>query len=118
MAPRKSQRASKPTTIWEEKKAPSAALNPKITAQNARTKPETALKPIATGPLSDSMKFDHGHLRELPDYSLPLILLRKPSESIATGLSILETFQLFFMQAMVAIIVVATNGYAARVHQN
>jgi hypothetical protein len=96
MAPRKSQRAPKPITVWKEKQAPPAALDPKITAQNARTKPETALEPIPTGPLPDSTKFDYGHLRELPDYSPPLILLRKPSESIATGLSILQTFQLFF----------------------
>jgi hypothetical protein len=118
VAPRKSQRASKPATIWEEKQAPPAALDPKNNSSNARTKPETALKPIPTGPLLDSTKFDRGHLRELPDYSPPLILLRKPSESIATCLSILETFQLFVTQAMVAIIVVVTNGYAASVHQN
>jgi Transposase IS4 len=99
-------------------KSPFCSSRSKVTAQNARTKPETALKPIPTGPLPDTTKFDHGHLRELPDFSPPLILLRKPSESIATGLSILETFQLFFTQAMVAIIVVATNGYAARARQN
>jgi hypothetical protein len=92
MAPRKSQRAPKPVTIWEEKEASSTALDPKITAQNARTKPETALEPIPTSPLPESTKFDYGHLRELPDYSPPLILLRKLSESIATGLSVLETF--------------------------
>jgi hypothetical protein len=97
MAPRKSQRASKPVTIWEEKETPPTALDPKITAQNARTKPETALEPIPTGPLPESTKFDYGHLRELPNYSPLLILLLKPSESIATGLSILETFQLFFI---------------------
>jgi hypothetical protein len=75
MAPRKSQRASKSTTIWEEKKAPSAALDPKMTAQNAQKKPETALKPISTGPLSDSTKFNHGHLYKLSNYSLLLVLL-------------------------------------------
>jgi hypothetical protein len=31
MTPRKSQRARKPVTIWEEKKAPSPASDPKIT---------------------------------------------------------------------------------------
>lgn len=36
MTPRKSQQAPKPKTIWEEKKAPSAALDPKLTVETAR----------------------------------------------------------------------------------
>ena len=114
MTPRRSQRAPVPITIWEEKKAPPAASDPKITEKTARNQPETALKPIAIGPLPKSTKFDNGHLRELPDYHPPLNLRSKPSKSIATGLSTLQTFQLFFTQAMVDIIVLATNAYAAR----
>jgi hypothetical protein len=118
MAPRRSQRAPKPITIWEEKQAPSAALDPKLTAQTARTNPETALEPVAVGPLPASTKLDHGHLPELPTYHPPLNLRYKPSKSIATGLSVLQAFKLFFTQAMVDLIVIATNIYAARASPN
>jgi Transposase IS4 len=115
---RRSQRAPKPVTIWEEKKAPSAGSDPKLTAQTARNRPETALKPLPTGPLPESTKFDHDRLPELSIYHPPLDLRRKPSESIATGLSILQTFQLFFPQALVDMIIFATNAYANRRRQN
>jgi Transposase IS4 len=118
MLQRKSQRAPKPITIWEEKKAPPPALYPKIIAENARTKPETALKPVPTGSLPESTKFEHGHLPELPNYDPPLQLRSKPSQAIATGLNILETFQLLFTQAMVDIMVLATNSYARRARRN
>jgi Transposase IS4 len=51
MLPRKSQRRPKPITIWEEKKAPPAASDPKLGSETARNKPETALKPVAVEPL-------------------------------------------------------------------
>jgi hypothetical protein len=74
MTLRKSQRKPKPRTIWEEKKAPSAASDPKITQKTARTVEKTALKPIATGPLSDNIGFDESDLPELPIYRPPLNL--------------------------------------------
>jgi hypothetical protein len=114
MTPRKSGRVSKPITIWEEKKAPPAASDLKITEKTARNRPETALEPIPIGQLPESTKFNYGRLPELPDYHPLLDLRSKPSESIATGLSILQTFLLFFTQAIVDIIVVATNAYTTR----
>jgi hypothetical protein len=113
MPPRKSQRALKPLTKWEEKKAPSAASDPKLTAQTDRMNPQTALKPLPIGPLPESTKLDDGHLRELPDYHPSLDLRYKPSQSIATGLSVIQMFLLFFTQPMVDMIVLATNAYAA-----
>jgi hypothetical protein len=89
MTPRKSQRAPKPITVWEEKKAPPAALDLKITEKTARNRSETALKPVSVGPLPESTKFDHGHLPILPKYYPPLDLRSKPSKSTAIGLSIL-----------------------------
>jgi hypothetical protein len=114
MSPRKSQRAPKPITVWEEKKAPPTASDPKITEKTARNRSETALKPVPVGPPPESTKFDHGHLPTLSEYHPPLNLRSKPFKSTATGLSILQTFQLFFTQAIVDIIVIATNIYAAR----
>jgi hypothetical protein len=52
-----------------------AAVDPRITAQNSRTNLKTALDPIPTGPLPESTRFNDGHLRELPVYSPPFILL-------------------------------------------
>lgn len=95
-------------------KAPPAASDPKITEKTARNRPETALEPIPINQLSESTKFNYGRLPELPDYHLLLDLRSKPFEPIATGLSILQTFLLFFTQAIVDIIVVATNAYTAR----
>jgi hypothetical protein len=67
MTPRKSQRAPKPITIWEEKKAPPAASNLKVTEKTAQNQSETALKPVPVRPLPESTKFDHGHLPTLPE---------------------------------------------------
>jgi hypothetical protein len=78
MATRKSQRAPAPITIWEEKKAPSAASDPKITKKTARNRPESALKAVIAGPLPESTKFDNGTLQEL-DYHPPLNLRSKSS---------------------------------------
>jgi hypothetical protein len=49
---RRSQPKPMPKTPWEEKGAPSAARDPKITEENGRTKLKTALKPIIVGRLS------------------------------------------------------------------
>jgi hypothetical protein len=66
MAPRKAHLVRKARTIWEQKGAPSAAKDPKITKKTARTAEKKALKPIATGPLSKIVDFDADHLLELP----------------------------------------------------
>jgi hypothetical protein len=109
MMSRRSQRTPRPKTIWEEKGAPSAARDPKITKKAAQTEKKTALKPIATGPLPG---LDEKCLPELPTYKPPLELHFEPSESLATGLSELHTFQRLLMPANVDIIVEATNSYA------
>ena len=118
MTPRKSQRARKPITIWEEKKAPPAASDAKITEKTARNRPETALRPVATGPLPEAIKLDEFHLPDLPTYDPPLKLHYKPSESNATGLSKLQIFKKLFPQAVVDIIVEATNSYAENAREN
>jgi Transposase IS4 len=112
MTPRKSQRARKPVTIWEEKKAPSPASDPKITKKIARDRPETALRPVATGPLPAASELDEKHLPDLPTYEPPLKLRYEPSESSSTDLSELQTFKKLFPQAVVDIIVDTTNSYA------
>jgi hypothetical protein len=71
---RRSKRKAKPKTIWEEKGAPSAASDSKITKKNARTEPKTALKPIPIGRLQDAVELDEKSLPELPTYKPPLEL--------------------------------------------
>jgi hypothetical protein len=73
------------------------------------------LKPIATGFLPE---LDESNLPELPTYEPPLQLQFQPSESLATGLSELETFQELLTPAIVDIIVEATNSYAANARPN
>jgi hypothetical protein len=82
-----------PKTIWEEKNAPSAALDPKITKQTARTEQKTALKPIAIGPFPETVELDEKDLPELSTYEPPLNLQYQASKSLATGLLELQTFQ-------------------------
>jgi hypothetical protein len=89
---RRSPRKPVPKTIWEAKGASPAANDPKITRKTARTAKETALKPVATGPLLEAVGLDKKSLPELPTYRSPLELEFTPSESLATGLSQLETF--------------------------
>jgi hypothetical protein len=103
-------------------KGPFCSFRPKIDSSNRSNEPtncpQTALKPVPIGPLSESTKFDDGHLRELPDYHPPLDLRYKPFESIATGLSVIQTFLLFFTQSIVDIIVLTINVYTAGRRRN
>jgi hypothetical protein len=71
MLPRKSQRRPKSITIWEEKKAPPAASDPKLSSKIVRNKPKTALKPIIIKLL---LAVDSEQLPQLPTYYLPLEL--------------------------------------------
>jgi Transposase IS4 len=109
MTPRKSQRNRKATVAFEDRNAASATFAPKLTSKTARNKPETALRPVAVEPLPE---LDNGPLPELPEYIPSLELRSLPSESIATGLSELETFKQQYTQEVVDIIVNATNSYA------
>ncbi len=84
---RRSPRKPKPVTIWEEKGAPSAAKNPKITKKNARIKQKTALKPIAVEPLPTAIELNEKQLPELPTYTPPFELRHESSDTLATGLS-------------------------------
>jgi Transposase IS4 len=118
MTPRKSHRVRKARTIWEQRGAPSAAKDPKITKKTARTEEKTALKPVATGPLPKTVEFDVEHLPELPTYKPPLDLEFEASESLATGLTELETFQKLLTPAIIDIIVNATNSYATNARTN
>jgi Transposase IS4 len=83
-----------------------------LTSKTARNKAETALKPVAIEPLLESTKLDSNYLPELSIYTPPLELHYKPSESNATGLSELETFQKLLTPAVVDLIANATNSYA------
>jgi hypothetical protein len=74
MSLRRSKRKPVPKTIWEEKNAPSAASDPKITKNTARTAQKTALKPIVIGHLPETLKLDEKDLPELPMYDPPLEL--------------------------------------------
>jgi Transposase IS4 len=109
---RRSPRKPVPKTIWEAKGAPSAANDLKITRKTARTAKKTALQPVATGPLPEAAGLDEKSLPELPTYKPPLELEFTPSESLATGLSPLETFQQLLTSAIVDRIVAAINSYA------
>lgn len=114
MTPRKSQRDRRAIVTFEDKCASSTASTPKLTFKTARNKPKTALKPVTVGPLPE---LDHGLLSELPEYYPPLELRSLLLESIATGLSELETFQKLYTQEVVDIIIDAINSYAERARE-
>ena len=88
----RSQRQPKPKTIWEEKGAPSAARDLKITKRTDRTEQKTAFKPVVSGPLPETLEFDVNQLPDLPTYKPPLELRFKSSKSLLKGLSELDTF--------------------------
>ncbi len=108
---RRSQRQPKPKTIWEEKGAPSAARDPKITKRTDRTEQKTALKPIAIGPLPEVPEFDVKQLSDLPVYEPPLALRFILSKLLLQGLSQLDTFQRLLTSAIIDRIVESTNSY-------
>jgi Transposase IS4 len=114
---RRSQRSIVPRTIWEQKGAPSAAYDIKITKKTARTEQKTALKPVLVGRLPEAVGLDEKDLPELPTYSPLLNLQFQPSESLATGLSELETFQRLLTPIIIEKIVAATNSYALKARE-
>jgi Transposase IS4 len=118
MTPRKSQRLRKPATIWKEKGAPSAANDPKITKKTVRTVEKTALKPVATGPLSKAVGFDAAYLPKLSTYKPSLELKFQLSISLAIDLSELEVFQQLLTPAIIDRIIDTTNSYAANTRAN
>jgi Transposase IS4 len=73
---------------------------------------KTALKPVAVGSLPKALELDENDLPELPTYLPPLDLQFQASESLATGLTELETFQRLLKPTIVDRIVTATNSYA------
>jgi hypothetical protein len=87
MPPRRLQRMPKPITIWEEKEAPPAASDSKITSITTRTRPETALKPVAAEPLPEASKLDLNDLPDLLYYFPPLKLQYNEGRLLALGLS-------------------------------
>ena len=88
----RSKHTSVPKTIWEEKGAPSAASDPKITKKAARTEQKTALKPIAVRPLPETAELDEKDLPELFTYEPPFNLQFQTSKSLVTDLSELQIF--------------------------
>jgi hypothetical protein len=108
---RRSKRTPIPKTIWEEKSAPSAAPDPKITKKTARTAQKTALKPIITSPLPETIELDENDLPELPTYKPPLNSQFQASESLAISLSELITFQRLLTPVIVSKIVLTINIY-------
>jgi Transposase IS4 len=115
---RRSQRQSKPKTIWEQKGAPSAASDPKVTRKAARTVDKTALKPVATGTFPKDcggLNLKKHSLPELPDYTPPLNLQFQPSISLYAGLTELQIFQQLITPDIISRIVAATNSHAERV---
>ena len=109
---RRSKRIPKPKTIWEAKGAPIAASDPKVTKNTARTEQQTALKPIAAGPLPKALEIDENQLPELPEYEPPLILQFQRSKLLAMGLSQLNTFQRLLTPAIIDRIIESMNSYA------
>ena len=89
---RRSQRQLKPKTIWEERGAPSAVRDPKITKKTDRTEQKTALKPVAIGPLPEVSEFDVKQLPDLSVYEPSLTLRFVLSKPLLQGLSQLDTF--------------------------
>jgi Transposase IS4 len=109
---RRSERARKPRTIWEQKGAPSTASDPKISQESARTAEKTALKPVATGTLPPQVALERNDLPDLPDYTPPLELCFEHSKPLISPITELETFQHFLTHEIIAIIVRNTNSYA------
>ena len=108
---RRSKHTPVPKTIWEEKDAPSAASDPKITKKSVRTEQETAFKPIIIDPFSETTELNEKDLPELPTYEPPLNLQFQTSKSLATGLSELQTFQQLLTSQIIDRIVIVTNNY-------
>jgi hypothetical protein len=104
----KSQRTRRATVAFHSRITASTASAPKLTS-------ETALKPLAVGPL---LELDTGPLPGLLEYYPPPELRELLSELIATGLSELQTFKRLISQEVVGSIANATKCYAENARES
>ena len=79
-------------TRWEQKGAPSTALDFKILKKAARIKKKTALKPITVDPLLEDVLLNINDFFKLSIYIPPPNLYYQAGQSLATGLSEFKTF--------------------------
>ena len=111
----RSQRQPKPRTVWEEKGAPSAARDPKITKRTDRTEQKTTLKPVVSDSLPKTLEIDVNRLPDLPTYEPSLKLRFEYSKSFLQGLSQLNMFQKLLTFFIIDRIVESTNSYTENV---
>ena len=108
MISRRSQRIRKPTVIQEAAEAPISYDRKKAIQKASKTVKKKALTPIPIEPISTSIP------RELPSYNPPIRISKKRGKPRFKGLSELQTFQKFFTKAIIQLIIIAINSYAAR----
>ena len=100
----RSEHAWKPCTIWEQKGAPSAAFDSKISQKTAHIVKKTALKLVATELLPSQVTLEHNNLPDLPDYTSLLKLHFKHSKLLILLNIKLKAFQHFLMPEIIAIV--------------
>ena len=105
---RRSKRIPKSRTTWEAKGAPSAASDPKVTKNTARTEQQTALKSIAVDPFSKVLEINENQLPKLPEYEPSLNLQFQRSKSLTTNLSQLDMFHRLLTSVIIDKIVKST----------
>ncbi|ERF77044.1 hypothetical protein EPUS_07950 [Endocarpon pusillum Z07020] len=79
---------------------------------NLASGPQTALKPVAIGPLPKTLEIDVNQLPDLPAYKPSLELRFERSKPLLEGLSELDTFQKLLTPAIIDRIIKSTNSYA------
>src|SRR5438105_1725415 len=112
MISRHSQRIRKPTVIWEAVEDPIPCDRKKAIQKASRTVKKEALIPILVEPIPASIP------HELPSYHPPIRISKKRGKPRFEGLSELQTFQKFFTKAIIQLVVIAINSYAARQRSN
>ena len=71
---RRNERTRKLRTVWEQKDAPSAVSDPKLSKKSVRTIEKTTLKPVAIRPFPLQITLQRNDLSDLSDYTSSLKL--------------------------------------------
>jgi Transposase IS4 len=112
MGLRRSQRKTKPETIWEERVLLLQLQIQKSPKNLPERKRKLRWNLSQLAPFPKALELDENRLLELPTYKPPLGLRYEHSKSLAAGISELSTFQRLLAHAIIDKIIEVMNSYA------
>jgi hypothetical protein len=109
---RRSQRQPVPKNIWEEKRAPSAAKDTKITRKKRSYSERNSARTYCDWAASENCGIEGGQTSKASYIQPTTQIAKRTFKLLATGFTQLQTFQQLLTPAIVEEIILAINSFA------